>query len=132
MTTRAVPVDVLTVDDSPEFLAAARELIAGTAGFRAVGEAASAEEGLAAAGRLDPDLVLLDVRLDGMDGIQAARRLHEASPDVVILLISVEDLTDIPAAARNCGAAAFVRKDRLTPKTLGALWARAAPAQRRR
>ena len=131
MTTRAVPVDVLTVDDSPEFLAAARELIAGTAGFRAVGEAASAEEGLAAAGRLDPDLVLLDVRLDGMDGIQAARRLHEASPDVVILLISVEDLTDIPAAARNCGAAAFVRKDRLTPKTLGALWARAAPAQRR-
>jgi two-component system, NarL family, invasion response regulator UvrY len=132
VTTRAVPVDVLTVDDSPEFLAAARELIAGTAGFRAVGEAASAEEGLAAAGRLDPDLVLLDVRLDGMDGIQAARRLHEASPDVVILLISVEDLTDIPAAARNCGAAAFVRKDRLTPKTLGALWARAAPAQRRR
>ena len=131
MTTRAVPVDVLTVDDSPEFLAAARELIAGTAGFRAVGEAASAEEGLAAAGRLDPDLVLLDVRLDGMDGIQAARRLHEASPDIVILLISVEDLTDIPAAARNCGAAAFVRKDRLTPKTLGALWARAAPAQRR-
>jgi len=131
VTTRAVPVDVLTVDDSPEFLAAARELIAGTAGFRAVGEAASAEEGLAAAGRLDPDLVLLDVRLDGMDGIQAARRLHEASPDIVILLISVEDLTDIPAAARNCGAAAFVRKDRLTPKTLGALWARAAPAQRR-
>ena len=131
MTTRAVPVDVLTVDDSPEFLAAARELIAGTAGFRAVGEAASAEEGLAAAGRLDPDLVLLDVRLGGMDGIQAARRLREASPHVVILLISVEDLTDIPAAARSCGASGFVRKDRLTPKTLGALWARAAPAQRR-
>jgi two-component system invasion response regulator UvrY len=131
VTTRAVPVDVLTVDDSPEFLSAARELIAGTAGFRAVGEAASAEEGLAAASRLDPDLVLLDVRLGGMDGIEAARRLHEASPHVVILLISVEDLTDVPAAARTCGAAAFVRKDRLTPKTLGALWARAAPAQRR-
>ncbi|MFL5838483.1 MAG: response regulator transcription factor [Solirubrobacteraceae bacterium] len=131
MTTRAVPVDVLTVDDSPEFLAAARELIAGTAGFRAVGEAASAEAGIAAADRLDPDLVLLDVRLGGMDGIQAARRLHEVSPHVVILLISVGDLTDVPAAARNCGAAAFVRKDRLTPKTLGALWARAAPAQRR-
>jgi two-component system, NarL family, invasion response regulator UvrY len=131
VTTRAAPVDVLTVDDSPEFLSAVRELIAETAGFRAVGEAASAEEGLAAASRLDPDLVLLDVRLGGMDGIQAARRLHEASPHVVILLISVEDLTDVPAAARDCGAAAFVRKDRLTPATLGALWARTAPAQRR-
>jgi len=131
VTTRAVPVDVLTVDDSPEFLAAARELIAGTAGFRAVGEAASAEEGLAAADRLDPDLVLLDVRLGGMDGIQAARRLREADPHVVILLISVGDLTDVPAGARNCGASAFVRKDRLTPKTLGAIWARAAPAERR-
>jgi two-component system, NarL family, invasion response regulator UvrY len=131
VTTRAVPVDVLTVDDSPEFLSAAKELIAGTPGFRAVGEAESAEEGLAAADRLHPDLVLLDVRLGGMDGIQAARRLHDASPDVVILLISVGDLTDVPAAARDCGAAAFVRKDRLTPKTLGAVWARAAPAQRR-
>jgi two-component system invasion response regulator UvrY len=119
-----VPVDVLTVDDSPGFLDAARELIAATPGFRAVGEASSGKDGLAAAARLHPDLVLLDARMPDMDGIQAARRLCAASPDVVVVLVSVDDLDDLPDAARNCGAAAFVRKDRLNPRTLRRLWAR--------
>ena len=75
------PVDVLTIDDSDRFLRAAHELISATPGFRPVGEAASGLEGLEAAERLRPDLVLIDVRMPIMDGIETARRLSAARPD---------------------------------------------------
>jgi DNA-binding NarL/FixJ family response regulator len=130
---RAGPIDVLTVDDSAGFRAAARKLISGTRGFRAVGEASSGSDGVVAARRLHPDLALVDVRMGGMDGIETAQRLHAADPRLVILLVSVKDLDDVPGAARKCGAAGFVRKDRLTPRTLGAMWSACAaddaPAQ---
>jgi len=127
----SVPIDVLSVDDSPRFLSAARELIAATPGFRTVGEAASGRDGVEAARRLRPDLVLLDVRMDDMDGIEAARRVHGDSPRTVILLVSVEDRSDVPNAARTCGAAAFVRKDRLTPRVLREIRARESDEGRR-
>ena len=116
--------DVLTVDDSERFRVAARELIAATPGFRAIGEFGSGEDGLRAAKRLHPDLALVDVRMRGMDGIETATRLHAANPRLVILLVSVEEVIDLPHAARTSGAAAFVRKDRLNPRTLAELWAR--------
>ena len=80
------PVAVLTVDDSAQFLEAARELVATTEGFRLVGEAVSGEEGVAAARRLSPDLVLLDVRMPEMDGVETARRLTAVDPRMVIYL----------------------------------------------
>jgi two-component system, NarL family, invasion response regulator UvrY len=122
----AVPIDVLTVDDSLLFLRTASELIEATPGFRCIGTATSGAAGLSAAERLHPDLVLLDLRMPDMDGIDVARRLHDASPRVVILLVSTDDLADVSNAARTCGAAGFVRKDRLSPRTLRNLWARAA------
>ena len=61
-------VRVLTVDDHATFREAARALVAATAGFESVGEATTAEEGIAAAIRLHPDVVLLDVMLPGMNG----------------------------------------------------------------
>ena len=117
------PVGVLTVDDSAQFLDAARELVAMTGGFRLIGEAASGKEGLAAARRLSPDLVLLDVRMPGMDGIETARRLSAADPRVVIVLVSANDPADAPHGFRSCGAATFVRKQDLAPRTLRRLWA---------
>ena len=115
--------DVLTVDDSVQFLEAARELVATTEGFRLVGEAASGEEGVAAARRLSPDLVLLDVRMPEMDGIEAARRLTAVDPRIVIFLLSANEQADAPRGVGSCGAAAFVRKQDLAPGTLHRLWA---------
>jgi len=120
------PVNVLTIDDSPRFLRVARELVAATPGFRCIGEAGSGEEGISAAVRLHPDLVLLDVRMPHMDGIETAQRLTEACPDLVILLLSAAEEADAPRAAHSCGAAAFIRKQDLTPGVLQAHWGRRA------
>ena len=126
MGVEATPVNVLTIDDSPRFLRAARDLVAATPGFRCIGEAGSGEDGIAAAVRLHPDLVLLDMRMPHMDGIETAQRLTEACPDLVILLLSAAEQTDAPRAARSCGAAAFIRKQDLTPGVLQAHWGRRA------
>ena len=70
-----VAVGVMTVDDQAVFRQAAREVIEATDGFEYLGEAGSGEEALALAGELDPDLVLVDIRMPGIDGFETARRL---------------------------------------------------------
>lgn len=115
-------VTVLAVDDQPIFRRVARSLIAATPGFEQVGEAASGPEALELAADLRPDLVLIDVRMHGMDGIETARRLGEADPRAVVVLISTAELPDLPASMAAVGAAAFVRKQDLSARTLSALW----------
>ena len=72
--------------------------------------------------------MLLDVRMPGIGGIEAARRLAEAEPDVVVVLVSIEDMADIASLVHSSGAAASLQKQALCPKVLAALWA----AHRRR
>lgn len=120
-------VRVLTVDDHAVFRAAARALVAATAGFEYVGEATTAEEGIAAAIRLHPDLVLLDVGLPGMDGYEAARRIAPALPDTVICLVSAADGAIQGDYAARCGATVLVRKQDLRPGLLESIWKRHAP-----
>jgi DNA-binding NarL/FixJ family response regulator len=114
-------VRVLTVDDHATFREAARALVAATDGFDTVGEAATGEEGVAAAFRLRPDVVLLDVRLPDIDGYEAARRIAPFLPAVVICLVSTDDGLEGDSTAR-CGATAFVRKQDLAPALLKELW----------
>jgi DNA-binding NarL/FixJ family response regulator len=114
-------VRVLTVDDQEMFRGVARDVIDATPGFEAVGEAASGEEALAAVQRLSPELVLLDVRMPGMDGIEVARRLSEAHPRTVVVLISIEEGIDVPSAAQ-LDAVPLVRKQDFGPRLLRRLW----------
>jgi len=116
-----MPVTVLAVDDQEVFRRTARSLIAATPGFEQVGEAASGPEALALAADLQPDLVLVDVRMPGMDGIETARRLAEAESDAVVVLISLEEVPELPSAATSVGAA-WLRKQDLSTRTLRALW----------
>ena len=118
-------VTVLAVDDQPVFRRAVRELIAATEGFEQVGEAASGTEALELAAALHPDLVLLDVRMPGMDGIETARRLGAEEPDAFVVLISLEDAADLPAAVGDC---THVRKQDLSPQMLRELWSARRPA----
>ena len=118
--TRAVR--VLTIDDQAIFRALARAVIEATDGFSPIGEAAGGEEGLEAVAKLAPDLVLLDVRMPGMGGIEVARRLAATHPDVVVVLISIEERIDVPSAA-ELDTVPLVRKQDFGPRLLRRLWA---------
>jgi two-component system, NarL family, invasion response regulator UvrY len=114
-------VSVLTVDDQAVFRSVARELVASTPGFAQVGEAGSGAEALSAVAMLHPQLVLLDVRMPRMDGLETARRIRSVDPGVVVVLVSANDTDE--DAAHACGAATWVRKQELGPSRLRRLWA---------
>jgi DNA-binding NarL/FixJ family response regulator len=122
-----VAVRVVTVDDQAAFRRAAGDVIRASPGFELAGEAGSGEEGLSVVERLQPDLVLLDLRMPGIDGVETARRLAAKRPGLVIILISVQEVREAPGAHR-CGAAAFVSKQNLAPALLRELWAEHGPS----
>ena len=117
-----VGVGVMTVDDHAAFRQAAREVIEATDGFEYLGEAGSGEEALALAVELDPDLVLVDIRMPGIDGFETARPLSAAHPAATVVLISTERLEEHPSGDELFGAAAFVRKEDFGPAMLKRLW----------
>jgi len=118
---QARPVTVLAVDDQEVFRRTARSLIAATPGFEQVGEAASGPEALELAADLHPDLVLVDVRMPGMDGIETARRLADAEPSATVVLISLDPVPELPSITL-VGAAAHLRKQDLSTRTLQEVW----------
>jgi DNA-binding NarL/FixJ family response regulator len=115
-------VRVLTVDDQDVFRRAARELLTGTPGFTPVGEADDGASALRAVAALHPDLVLLDVRMPGMNGVETARRIRASHPEVAVVLVSAEELRDLPDDVGACGAFACLRKQDLAPQRLARLW----------
>jgi DNA-binding NarL/FixJ family response regulator len=112
-------VRVLVVDDSLPFRQATRELIQGTAGFEWIGEASSGEDGIEQAARLDPDLVLMDVRMPGIGGVEAAKRIgaHTAA-SIVVLITGADPPTDLAYTP----ASDVLPKHRLNPASLTRLW----------
>ena len=117
-------VRVLTVDDHPPFRDAARAVIAATPGFEALAEVASGEDALELLDRLRPDLVLLDVSLPGLDGLETCRRLTASAPAPLVVLISADDDPGVRESVHEHGAAGFVAKQELRPGILLALWNR--------
>jgi two-component system invasion response regulator UvrY len=115
-------VAVMTVDDQAVFRSVARDVIEATPGFEAVAEAASGEEALQLVDEMDPQLVLVDVRMPGMDGIETTSRITAAHPETVVVLISLEEPSGVPSNASESGAAAFVRKQDFGPTMLRSLW----------
>ena len=115
-------VRAFVVDDQEVFRRTARSLIAATEGFELVGEGATGEEALEQAAALQPDLVLVDVRMPGMDGIETARRLRAVTPEAVLILVSVEPMPEQSATLESARAAAYVRKQDLNTAALQRLW----------
>ena len=106
-------------------------MIASTPGFELVGEACSGAEAIAAAEVLRPDMVILDVRMPGLDGIETARRLALTRPGTVIVLVSGHDVDEVvQGLAERSGAVALILKERLRPPLLRELWEQHAPSVR--
>jgi two-component system, NarL family, invasion response regulator UvrY len=116
------PVRVLTVDDQARFRGVARDVIAATPGFESIGDVENGEQALLAVDRLAPELVLLDVRMPSLDGIEVARRLIKSHPDTLVVLISIGDPLDMPSAAELSPEVPLVRKQDFGPGLLRRLW----------
>jgi two-component system, NarL family, invasion response regulator UvrY len=115
-------VKVLIVDDQLPFRLAARTVIRRAPGFELVGEAASGEEAVTQVAALQPGLVLMDINMPGINGIEATRQIIAAQPDVVVFLCSTYALADLPPDATTSGATAYVNKEELAPDVIVELW----------
>jgi two-component system, NarL family, invasion response regulator UvrY len=113
---------VLVVDDQAPFRTAARAVLRRLDGFELAGEASSGSEAIELVDDLHPALVLMDINMPEMSGIEATRRIVSAHPEVVVILCSTHDATDLPPEAATSGAIAYVSKERLGADTLRQLW----------
>jgi DNA-binding NarL/FixJ family response regulator len=111
---------VLIVDDHPGFRSAARALLEAE-GFEVVGEAADGESGLAAAERLRPGLVLLDIQLPDLDGFAVAERLASSQSPPAVVLVSSRDRSAYRRRLAGSPARGFVSKSDLSGAAVAAL-----------
>ncbi|MBA2496546.1 MAG: response regulator transcription factor [Acidimicrobiia bacterium] len=113
---------MLIVDDQLPFRLMARTVVSRTAGFTVFGEL---DDGDAVAGAINgivPDLVLMDVYMPRLDGIEATRRVTRTHPGIAVFLCSTYPLDELPEGAKDCGAVAYLQKERLSPDALTLLW----------
>lgn len=113
-------IQVLIVDDQEAFRSAARLVVELSDGFVVAGEAETGEDGVRMATELGPDLVLMDMNLPGIDGLEATRQIMTAMPETrVIGLSTYEEFAERAIAA---GAIAFISKSDFEPGILAETW----------
>lgn len=105
---------MLLVDDHNLVRAGLRSLIDAMPGIVVVGEAANADEALEAVAELDPDLVVTDISMSGMSGIDLAARLKQDYPDVRVIVLSVHAESEFVHQALAAGACGYLIKDAAT------------------
>ncbi|WP_431710681.1 response regulator [Glutamicibacter uratoxydans] len=105
------PVKVLLVDDQPLLRMGFRLILEGEDDMQIVGEAADGIDALTQARALTPDVVLMDVRMPRMDGIEATEKIVKAHPETKIIILTTFDLDEYAFAGLQAGASAFLLKD---------------------
>ena len=102
---------VLLADDQELLRAGFRMVLEAQDGISVVGEASDGDEAVVLCGRLDPDVVLMDVRMPGVDGIEATRRLIAAGSRARVLILTTFDLDEYAFSGLRAGASGFLLKD---------------------
>jgi DNA-binding NarL/FixJ family response regulator len=120
-------VRVLIVDDQAPFRAAARDVVELADGFEVVGEAESGEDSVTAVRELKPDLVLMDVNLPGIDGLEATKQiLSQNSNQAIVLVLSTYEAEEMTPRALEAGALAYIPKAQFGPDELEEAWTEAS------
>ena len=101
---------ILVVDDDAAFRQRVKAFFAREADMEVVAEASDGEEAITKAQELKPDVVLMDVRMPGLNGVSATRKLREEMPEVKVIMLSVFDLPEYKDAAMVSGASGYVVK----------------------
>ena len=110
------------MDDQAPFRLAVKAVLRRLPCFQLAGEASSGSEAIALVGELHPALVLMDINMPEMNGIEATRRIVAAHPGVVVFLCSTYDLADLPRSATVSGASGYVNKEHFGADALRQLW----------
>jgi DNA-binding NarL/FixJ family response regulator len=117
-----VAVSVLVVDDQTPFRLAAKAVLRRAEGFELVGEAADGDEAVERTRELRPDLVLMDINMPRLNGIEATRQIVAEVPGTTVFLCSTYQRSDLPEEAAASGFAAYVNKEELSADLLRQLW----------
>jgi DNA-binding NarL/FixJ family response regulator len=112
---------ILLVDDQELLRMGFRMVLEAQDGLEVVGEAGDGAEAVALARKLEPDVVLMDVRMPGMDGVQATRALVEGGSRAHVIILTTFDLDEYAHAALRAGASGFLLKDAPTADLLSAI-----------
>jgi len=115
------PISVILVDDQPLIRKGFRMVLEEEEGIVVVGEAADGAAALDLVGRARPDVVVMDVRMPGMDGIEATRAIIAAEPRTRILILTTFDLDEYAFGALRLGASGFILKDVLPSELVRAI-----------
>jgi DNA-binding NarL/FixJ family response regulator len=115
-------VSVVVVDDSAVARSAIEDAVRQAGDFDLVASVESGDEALAVVPRVDPDLILLDIRMAGLDGHETCRLLRAGGSQSRIVLVSALDPVELPVGIESCGANAILHKGEASPRRLSAVW----------
>ena len=122
----AGPLRVMVVDGHELFRSGLRRLLEGEPGLEVVADARRGDEAVARAGELRPDVVVMDINMPGMSGIDATRALLEVSPDSAVLMLTISDSEDDVLNSVLAGASGYLLKDSTLPQIISAIRATSA------
>lgn len=119
---------MIVAEDDHSFRRVVEAILAGDGRFEVVGLARNGRDAVALAGRVDADVVVMDIEMPVCDGIEATRLLQESSPELPVVAISGHDYDERALEMRQAGAVDYVRKSRVEEDLVDALFA-ALPAR---
>jgi DNA-binding NarL/FixJ family response regulator len=115
------PIRVLIADDHRLFAEALEAILAGETTIEVVGRARNGAEALELALELEPDVVLMDISMPVMDGVEATRRIREARPGACVLMLTGSNTAVDVDRSRGAGAAGYITKDRIASQLVEAI-----------